>query len=76
MIKLEITEDDYNEILKILGDERDRAQSASLTRRVQEIAALVDRIYQGIRTEGRKTKLMEAEEEVDVSTQIRPKGVK
>ena len=67
MIKLEITEDDYNEILKVLGDERDRAQSASLTRRVQELAALVDRIYQGIRTEGRKTKLMEEKDALDSS---------
>ena len=62
MINLSITEDDYNEVLQIITERREHAAAASIGNEVRRLSALISRIHEGVRGEGRKTKLMEDKE--------------
>lgn len=62
-MNLEISHDDYNDILKTFTDERERVHSAGLTNRVLEIDVLIANLEAGRRKETRKTKLIEERRE-------------
>lgn len=61
MINLSISEDDYNEVLQIITERREHAAAASIGNEVRKLSSLISRIHEGVRPEGRKTKLMEKE---------------
>lgn len=70
-MKVEMKREAFNEIIKILNDEREKAASASLVQRAGQLGDLITEMIDGGK-EGpqpvpKKTKLMEKEDALDKS---------
>ena len=59
MPEINLSNDNINKILEILGKEREQAHSASDIIKVNELSSLIDDFHKGARPASKKTKILE-----------------
>jgi len=61
-LKLELTDQEFNDIFNLLVAERERAISASLVPRAEQLEHLINQLHTAKRPASRPTKLLEQKE--------------